>query len=64
MKDNTFWLGFWLVFGLSLNGVAAIIGYYDHQGDLVQQQTKVRELDSPIVETCVQHRVSQKVVVQ
>lgn len=54
--DNRFLILFLLgtIMIVALVGIAA---YSDHQADLLK-------LQSPVVETCVHHRLNQKVVVQ
>lgn len=56
-QDGRFWLGFWSLAVLLVVAVVVAGTYYDYRSELLR-------LQSPVVETCVHHRVNQRVVVQ
>ena len=56
-SDEKFWLLFWSILFTALVTFGGIAFFHDYRRTLLDQQ-------SPVVETCVQHRLNQKVVVQ
>lgn len=51
------WNNFWTPFVFGAVALVAVIAYAEHRDTLLEMQ-------EPIVTTCIQHRVSQKVFVQ
>lgn len=50
------WFKLYVVITAALVAIVAILAYSSHRSDLLH-------LQEPIVQTCLQHRVSQKVMV-
>lgn len=60
-SDDRFWILFWLIVCTAVVAFAAIAFFHDYRSDLLKLQ---REKESPVVQTCVHHRLDQKVLVQ